>query len=192
MGIRIGTTQGGSATNNLIANNFIYNVRSNGTTGDQPVGIGYANGHTDRIVNNSISLTGDMDPGATTSAATYGNAIRVTQANGSNNANLTLMNNSIYLDVNANTAANHYYAITLNAAAYSFGTGGLNFNNYYINQANTQLRTGGLATTGTGNAATTEFQTLANWQGAFTPRPRRTCTFRPSRRTSTWVRPSPV
>jgi hypothetical protein len=132
------------------------------------VGIGYANGHTDRIVFNSISLVGDQDPGAAALSTTYGNAIRVSQANGSNNANLTLANNSIFLDTNSSTAANHYYAITLNSNAYSFGTGALNFNNYFINPANPQLRTGGLATTGSGSAATTEFQTLANWQGALT------------------------
>ncbi|MGI8918728.1 MAG: beta strand repeat-containing protein [Pyrinomonadaceae bacterium] len=168
IGIRLGTTRGGAATNNLVANNFVYNIRADATAGDQVVAIGYANGHTDRIVFNSISLTGDMDPGAAASASTYANAIRVTQANSSNNANLTLMNNSIYLDVNSNTAANFYYAITLNAAAYSFGTGGLNFNNYYINPANTQLRTGGFSTIGSGNTATTSFQTLANWQAALT------------------------
>ena len=168
IGIKLGTTRGGAATNNLVANNFIYNIRSNGTAGDQPVAIGYANGHTDRIVFNSISMTGDMDPGAAAVASTYGNAIRVTQANGSNNANLTLMNNSIYLDVNSSTATVHYYAITLNTNAYSFGTGGLNFNNYFINASNAQLRTGGILATGTGTAATAEFLTLANWQAALT------------------------
>lgn len=168
MGIKIGTTRSGSATNNLIANNFIYNVRADGTSGDQAVGIGYSNGHTDRIVFNSIAMTGDFDPGASGAASTYGNAIRVSQANGTNNVNLTLMDNSIYLDVNSNTATVHYYAITLNSSAYVFGTGGLNFNNYFINQSNTQLRTGGLATTGTGGTAATEFQTLANWQAALT------------------------
>ncbi|HEY0461476.1 MAG TPA: Calx-beta domain-containing protein [Pyrinomonadaceae bacterium] len=168
IGIKLGTTRGGTATNNLVANNFIYNIRADSTTGDQVVGIGYANGHTDRIVNNSISLTGDMDPGAASLSTTYGNAIRVTQANGTNNVNLLLTNNSIYLDASSSTAANRYYAITLNSNAYAFGTGALNYNNYYINASNTQLRTGGLITTGTGSAATTEFQTLANWQAALT------------------------
>ena len=168
VGIRLGTTRAGAPTNNLVANNFIYNIRANGTAGDQVCGIGYANGHTDRIVFNSISLTGDMDPaGAATISKPYGNAIRISQANGTNNANLTLMDNSIYLDVNSDTATVHYYAITVNSAAYSFGTGGLNYNNYFINAANPQLRTGGLAT-GSGAAATTEFATLANWQAAFT------------------------
>ena len=168
VGIRLGTTRSGAPTNNLVANNFIYNIRANGTAGDQAMGIGYANGHTDKIVFNSISMTGDMDPvGVATIASQYANAIRLSSPNGTNNANLTLMDNSIYLDVNSNTATVHYYAITVNSSAYVFGTGGLNFNNYFINAANPQLRTGGLAT-GSGAATTTEFATLANWQGALT------------------------
>lgn len=167
LGIRLGTTRAGSATNNLVANNFIYNVRSNGTAGDQLVGIGYAGGHTDRIVFNSIVMTGDMDPTGATNAAIYGNGMRVSTVNGTNNVNLTMMDNSVYVDVNSNTATNHYYAITLPSAAYVFGTGGLNYNNYYINAANTQLRTGGLGVT-SGNTPGTEFATLANWQAALT------------------------
>jgi hypothetical protein len=167
IGIGLGTTRSGSATNNLVANNFIYNVRSNGTAGDQVVGIAFSGGHTDSIVFNSISLTGDMDPTGATSSSIYGNAIRVSTANGTNNVNLTLMNNSIYMDVNSNTATNLYYAITLPSAAYVFGTGGLNYNNYYVNQANLQMRTGGLGTT-SGNNPGASFQTLANWQTALT------------------------
>ena len=165
--LKLSTTGSGVATNNLVANNFIYNIRANGTSGDQLVGIGIAGGHTDKIVFNSISITGDMDPGTSSSSTTYGNAIRIPGANGTNNVNFTLMDNSIYLDVNSNTAANHYYAITLNSAAYVFGTGGLNYNNYYINAGNAQLRTGGLGT-GSGNTPGTEFATLANWKLALT------------------------
>jgi hypothetical protein len=162
-GIILGTTGGGSATNNVVANNFIYNIRANGTSPDQPVGIGISGGHTDKVVFNSISMTGDMDPAGATAAAIFGNAVRVSQQPATH-VNLTLMNNSIYLDVNSNTAANLYYAITLPSATYSFGTGGLNYNNYYINAANTQLRTGGVGTT-SGNSPGTSFQTLANCKG---------------------------
>ena len=143
MGIRIGTTRSGSQTNNLVANNFIYNVRADGTSGDQVVGIAISGGHTDKVVFNSISITGDQDPGATSLSTNFGSAIRVSQLNGSSHANLTLADNSIYLDASASTATTHYYAITANSAAYSFGTGFENNNNYYINPANTQLRTGG-------------------------------------------------
>ena len=151
----------------MVANNFIYNVRANGTSTDQPVGIGIAGGHTDKVVFTSISMTGDMDPAGATASAIYGNAMRVSQQPATH-ANLTLMNNSIYLDVNSNTAANLFYAITLPSATYAFGTGGLDYNNYYINPANTQLRTGGVGVT-SGNTPGTSFQTLANWQAALTP-----------------------
>ncbi len=168
-GIRIGTTRGaGNPTNNLVANNFVYNIRANGTSGDQSVGIGYVSGHTDRIVNNSISMTGDVDPGVATASATFGSAIRISQPNGTTHANLTMMNNSIYLDLSSSsTAALRFYAITINSAAYAFGTGGLNYNNYYGDPANTQLQTGGLGTN-TGNSITTQFDLLADWQAALT------------------------
>ena len=167
IGIKLGTTQSGGATNNLVANNFVYNIRANGTAGDQLCGIGISGGNGDSVVNNSISITGDMDPGISGSSSNYGNAIRIPGANAANNANFIIRNNSIYLDVNSNTATVHFYAITLNSAAYVFGTGGLNFNNYYINPANAQLFTGGLSTT-SGAATTTEFLTLLLWQAALT------------------------
>jgi hypothetical protein len=168
IGIRLGTTRSGVATNNLIANNFIYNLRADGTSGDQVAGIGYAAGHTDRIVYNSISLTGDQDPGAAAATTQWGNGIRVSTANAANNVNLTLMDNSIYLDASSSsTVANRYYAITLPSNAYVFGTGGLNYNNYYIVPTNTQLQTGGLGNN-SASAITTGFATLANWQAALT------------------------
>ena len=68
IGIRVGTTRSGSATNNFVANNFIYNIRANATSPDQVCGIGWAGGHTDTIVFNSISITGDQDPGTSTSS----------------------------------------------------------------------------------------------------------------------------
>ncbi len=166
-GIILGTTRSGSPTNNLISNNFIYNIRSDGTSGDMVVGISITNGNTDAIVNNSISISGDMDPAGTTTSTNYGSAIRINTANAANNANFTVANNSIYLDATSNNATTHYYGITLNSAAYSFGTGALNYNNYYVNLGNAQLFTGGLAT-GSGAAATTEFASLVNWQAALT------------------------
>lgn len=168
VGIKLGTTQSGGATNNLVANNFIINVRANGTAGDQMVGIGIAGGNGDVIANNSISLYGDVDPGAATASTVYGNGIRIPGANAANNANFTIRNNSIYIDLSSSsTAALRFYAITLNSNAYSFGTGSLNNNNYYINAANPQLQTGGLSTT-TANTTTTQFAALVDWQAALT------------------------
>lgn len=168
VGLLLATTGGGSATNNLVANNFIYNVRANGTSGDQAVGLGISGGHTDRVVFNTISMTGDVDPGSASATSNFGSGIRVANASGSSHANLTLMNNNVYMDLSSSsTAAVRYYAISGNATGYSFGTGGENYNNYYLNPANTQLQTGGLGTT-SGNTLTTQFAALANWQTAYT------------------------
>ncbi len=169
VGLVLATTNAGTATGNLVANNVIYNIRSNGTGGDHTAGIGIAGGHTDIVVNNSISLTGDVDPSAGASASTmFGSGIRIANASSANHANLTLMNNSVYMDLSSSsTAANRYYAISGNAAAYAFGTGGENYNNYYINAANPQVQTGGLGTA-SGSTLTTQFATLANWQTAYT------------------------
>ncbi len=169
VGLLLGTTGGGSPTNNLVANNFIYNVKSNGTSGDHTVGLGISGGHTDRVVYNSIYLSGDVDPNpGATATSNFGSGIRIGNTSGTTHANLTLQNNSVYMDLSSSsTAATRYYAISGPSAAYSFGTGGENYNNYYINPANTQLQTGGLGTT-SGNTLTTQFATLANWQIAYT------------------------
>lgn len=168
-GLLVSTTRSGSATNNVIANNFVYNIRANGTSGDQVVGIGIAGGHTDKVVHNSIAITGDMDPAGATAASTYGNAIRIANASGSSHANLSLKDNSIYMDVNSNTATLPYFAITVNSATYSFGTGGMDYNNLYVNLANTQMNTGGLSTGSTAPSGATLFNTLAQWKTALAP-----------------------
>ena len=169
VGITLATTGGGSATNNLVANNFIYNVKSNGTAGDQTVGLGIAGGHTDKVVFNSILLTGDVDPSAgSTATSMFGSGIRIANASSASHANLTLMNNAVHVDLSSSsTATVRYYAISGPSSAYSFGTGGENYNDYYINIANPQVMTGGLGTS-SGNTLTTQFATLANWQTAYT------------------------
>jgi hypothetical protein len=168
LGIDLATTGGGTATNNLVANNFIYNVRANGTSGDMAVGLGIAGGLGDSVVFNSISMTGDVDPGVSGASTNYGSGIRIANASGASHGNLTLMNNSVYMDLSSSsTATVRYYAISGNAAAYAFGTGGENYNNYYINAANPQSQTGGLGSA-SGNTLTTQFATLANWQTAYT------------------------
>lgn len=168
VGLRLGTTGGGVATNNLVANNFIYNVRANGTSGDNAAGIGISGGHTDSVVNNSVSMTGDVDPGVATATTNFGSGIRIANASSASHANMTVSNNSVYMDLSSSsTATVRYYAISGPSNAYSFGTGGENFNNLYINPANTQLQTGGLGTT-SGLTLTTQFATLALWQAAYT------------------------
>jgi hypothetical protein len=168
VGLLLATTRNGSPTNNLVANNIIYNVRANATAGHQTIGLGIAGGHSDKVVFNSIALTGDVDPASATASTTAGSGIRIAAAADIYHANLTLKNNSVYLDASSSSTPElRFYAISGTSAAYSFGTGGENHNNYYINPANPQLRTGGL---GTANALTlpTGFSTLASWQAAYT------------------------
>lgn len=169
VGILLATTNGGSPTNNLVANNFINNVKSNGTSGDQSVGIAISGGHTDRVVYNTIRMAGDVDPNpSATATSNFGSGIRIGLASSTSFANLTLRNNIVFMDLfSSSTPAARYYAISGPSAAYSFGTGGQNHNDYYINPLNTQCVTGGLGTV-SGNALGTQFATLANWQTAYT------------------------
>ncbi len=169
VGIILGTTNGGSATNNQVYNNMIYNVKANGTSGDQTAGIGISGGHTDKVVFNSIYLYGDVDPNASASATSnFGSGIRVPNASSSSHANLTLKNNIVHMDLfSSSNSSARYYAISGNSAAYSFGSGGEDNNDLFYNTGNAQCLTGGLGTT-SGNTLTTQFTTLANWKTAYT------------------------
>jgi hypothetical protein len=169
VGLLLGTTGGGAATNNIVCSNMIYNVKSNGTGGDQTVGLGISGGHTDMVVYNSIYLYGDVDPHPTAAATSnFGSGIRIANTNGTTHLNLTLKNNVVHMNLSSSsTAAVRYYAISGNLNSYSFGTGGENYNDYYIDPSNTQLQTGGLGGA-SGNTLATQFATLANWQTAYT------------------------
>lgn len=169
VGILLGTTNSTSPTNNLVSNNFINNVKANGTSGDQSVGLGISGGHTDRVVYNTIRMVGDVDPNPSASATSmYGSGIRIANANGTTHLNLTLRNNIVFMDLSSSsTAAARYYAISGPSSAYVFGSGGENYNDYYINPLNTQCVTGGLGTA-SGTTLTTQFATLANWKIAYT------------------------
>jgi len=168
VGIKLGTTAGvGVPTNNVVANNFIYNVRANGASGKQSVGIGISGGQSDKVVFNSISMTGIGDSGAATTAASYGSGIRVAVASTTTHANLLLTNNSVYMDLSSSNPNVRFYAISGHSAAYNFGSGGENYNNYYINPTKSQLRIGGLGTTTAGGILTTEFSDLTEWRTAY-------------------------
>lgn len=153
----------GTGTKNLVANNVIYDVRANGTASDQGVGIGIAAGDSDRVVFNSIRLEGDIDPSPASSASQSMAGIRVSSATAV--TNLTLKDNAIYADLTSNTTTINHYAIVAPSAAFAWGTGGANNNDYYVNAANTQMALGGLGTT----VPYTPVTSLAAWQGTFTP-----------------------
>ena len=166
MGINIATTNSGTATNNLVCSNMIYNVRSNGTAGDATVGIGLQGSHTDQVVYNSLRLSGDVDPAAGATATTmYGSGIRIQTTAV---VNPTIKNNAVFMDLSSSsTAGARYYCITGPSSAFAFGTGGENNNDYYPNPGNAQCLTGGLGTA-SGSTLATQFATLANWQTAYT------------------------
>ncbi|MBK7394431.1 MAG: CHRD domain-containing protein [Chloracidobacterium sp.] len=164
VGVLLAVTDGANATNNLVANNFVYNVNANGTAGDTGVGIGIAAGNGDRIVFNSVRMAGDSDPNAGAGTPTQTNVnLRIANTP----TNLTVRNNSLYNDVFSSSAPALLSAnIQVQTATFAFGTGGLSNNNYYFPAANLTARTG---TIGTASLGTTFFATLANWQAAITP-----------------------
>jgi|GEM_PF-2691768 len=152
----------GSPSGNLVANNMIYNIRANGTAGDQPVGLGIADGNGDKVVDNSILITGDLDPGSTTSASVSGAGILISATTPTN---LILKDNIVSVDLTSNTTSLKHYAIVAPATTYAWGTGGLDFNDYYPNAGNPQMVLGGI---GTGQPFT-DVATLSAWRNQFTP-----------------------
>ena len=155
----------GLPSNNVVANNMLYNIRSNGTLGDQAVGIGISNGSGDKVVFNSVSLTGDLDPAGTVATTGSAAALRI---NSSAVSNLTLKDNVFSVNVSSNTSALKHYTIEAPASSYSWGTGGSNNNDFYFNAANTQMALGGLGTP-PADATFATVTTLTAWKTTFTP-----------------------
>jgi len=159
----------GGISNNLISNNIIYNVRANGTSPDQAVGLAYTGGSTnsnakgDRIVYNSIYMSGLADPAPIDASTQNTVGLRVLGTAASNE--LTIKNNSIYVDITSRTTTLLHYCISAPASTYNWTNGGSNNNDYFFPVGNAQMRTGAL---GTSSPLATSFLTLANWQGAFT------------------------
>jgi hypothetical protein len=152
----------GTPTNNQIVNNMIYGVRANGTGGDQSIGIGIAQGDGDLVAYNSISLSGDLDPGSSSSASYSGVGIRIASTTP---ANLTLKDNILAVDYTSNTATLKHFAIVAPATTYLWGTGGSDNNDYYPIPTNPQMVLGGIGT----SIPYTEVPTLAGWRATFTP-----------------------
>ena len=167
-GIVAASSSDAGPTNNLIANNEIYNILSNGSNGRQIAGIGKISGTNDRIVYNSIYLTGDVDPSGTASSLdTCGGGI-LCRTVSSNDSAMLIANNSIYLDLKQNRDSIRIktkYCILTPDPGYNWGTGGIKNNDYYFPAANTKMRTGG-----TGVATSiTPYTTLTDWKTAYSP-----------------------
>ncbi|MFL6274081.1 MAG: FG-GAP-like repeat-containing protein [Blastocatellia bacterium] len=152
----------GTPSSNVVANNVIYNVRTNGTSGDQGIGIDISAGNGDTVAYNSISMTGDIDPGASTTATQSEAGIRIASTTPSN---LNLKDNAISVDQTSNTATLKHYAIVAPATSYAWGIGAANNNDYFVNGSNTQMVLGGIGTT----VPFTDVATIALWRTQFTP-----------------------
>lgn len=161
-GIVLSTADGGNPTNNLVANNMISNLKANGTASDQTVGIGIGTGNGDKIVFNSIYCAGgDTDPNASATAATQTNTgINITTTSVTN---IDVRNNIVQMDLFSSSAPTLRTACIGIPASYTWGTGGLNYNNYYVPAANTVAHIGVI-----GGTSGTFYLTLANWQAAAT------------------------
>lgn len=142
VGIALGTS-GTAATANLVANNMIYNLHANGTSGDQGVGIGVSGGDGDKVVYNSVSLGGDIDPATATTATQSEACFRISSASATN---LTLKNNIGSIDATSNTSTLKHYAVVIPSGTYNWGTGGSNNNDWFFNGGNTQAVLGGTGT----------------------------------------------
>ena len=151
----------GAPSANVVANNMVYGVRSNGSGGSGAAGIGICEGNGDLVVANSISMTDDLDPAGVASCTASCAGIRIASTTASN---LTLKDNIIAVDVTSNTAALKHFSVVAPATSYAWGSGGANNNDYYANPANAQMVLGGIGTW-TYAAVTT----LAGWRTQFTP-----------------------
>lgn len=160
VGIVLGSSA--SPSSNTVANNMIYNVRADGTAGDQGVGIGIGAGNGDRVVYNSVAMRDSLDPGTAATASVSAVGIRIGNLNPTV-ANLTLRNNAISVDVASKTGTLRHFAIVAPSATFQFGSGVLDNNVYHINTANAQMALGGIGTA----VPYTVQQDLAAWRTQF-------------------------
>lgn len=149
---------GGSGTNdtlNTTVNNFIWNVRANGTSGDNSASIGIASGKGDTVAYNSIYMAGDLDPLASAASTTPSIGIQVPNTTV---VNLNLKNNVAFVDLTSSSTSSLVNAVIKVPTGFSWGTGGSNYNDFYSPISNTQMIFG--------RVGATDFPTLAAWQTA--------------------------
>ncbi len=156
-----------SPTNNVISNNMIHSVRANGhgASGDHAAAIAIIGGHTDFVAHNSINMIDDLDPVGVGAAENPAAGIRINSASSGNPivSELTLANNSIALDVNADVVVSH--AISTASDDFIWAEEGLDYNNISVDIANISVAAGGVGA----QAAFTDMLTLFDWQRIFSP-----------------------
>ncbi|MBX2908443.1 MAG: T9SS type A sorting domain-containing protein [Chitinophagales bacterium] len=152
------------ATNNIISNNMIYSILSNGNTveGDHAAGIGIAGGNNDIVQYNSILLSGNFDNPGIDDAINPPAGIRInTSTTGSLVTNsLSLKNNAINVSGVVTNNSIDAYAVTTKDAADIWSSSGSNYNNLY-----TDSKVGGYGSAASYTASTT----LGDWQSVFSP-----------------------
>jgi hypothetical protein len=159
VGIAVAGVDGLNLVNNLVANNMIWNIKADGTAGDQAIGIGISAGNGNRVVYNTIYMTGDTDPNAaatTTAVSAFGISVSATAA-----TNLELKDNLVYMDLSSSSAPTLRNAAINIPTGFVWGTGGSDFNDVYILGTNTQSNIGTI-----GGSGGTYYATLAAWQAA--------------------------
>lgn len=134
VGLLVAADGGGDGflTSNMIANNMIWNVRSSGTNPHTTAGIGLYRCNSDRVIFNSVSLYGDLDPDPASTGTKYAAALRI----GSTGVqNLILENNILAADVRTNSGGGRVTPIML-LEDLSWGMGGADYNDYFVPAAN--------------------------------------------------------
>jgi trimeric autotransporter adhesin len=158
VGIIVAGADGTNATNNIVSNNFLYNIKANGTSGNnQAVGIGIAAGNGDKVAFNSMYLSGNTNASTGSTATTTSSfGIRVASASATN---LSVLNNIVYMDISSTPATPKNFCIDI-PTGYSWGTGDLNYNDWYANPGNAQSATGSI------NNGATAYVGLTTWSAA--------------------------
>ncbi len=148
-------------TANTVSNNMVYNVRANGTFPDQALGMAVGPGVNDKVVYNTIVMSGDIDPAGTTTADQSACGVRIDPL-ALAATNLDFRDNIITMDVTSNTGTLIHHALVRPTVGFVWGTGGTNYNDLYRNASNAQTAVGGTGTT----VPYTAHTTLSNWQTA--------------------------
>lgn len=150
------------ATENLVANNFIRDVRANAAPGEAAIGLGIAAGEGDRVLFNSIRLCGDLDPDGAADAAAGACGLRIRS---NVPAALLLANNAVSVDLAANDSTLRHFAVLVPDSAFAWGAGGSDHNAWHAAAGNPQAILGGLGI----EAPFHPVPALADWRQLFTP-----------------------
>ena len=159
LGILEAAGYGTNNTGNVISNNMMYNIKANGTSNHQALGIGVYIGKADVFAFNSVYLTGDTDPWASAGTPTVGNFCF--SIAGTAPLNLVIEDNIFFMDLTSSSAPLLKNACINIPAVYNWGTGLTNYNDMYVIPGHTQAYVG---CRGGGGTAGILYADLAAWR----------------------------